>query len=198
MANNAQGYNDAGFTRGRARVGGSGFTLFRWNWKGADAASVRGIMFARSVTDQTPAPVGAGTTPIHPMDSTYPEHLITPVATSMGTLTLEVYELLGKTPWGHLEGISSANDLAAILSRVAEDNSSLSVHKHVFKPSNTPGKHRPERTGEASDLIASQTMTYHNCVVSQVMDGETIEVGTMDVLKQIVLNYTHYTRQFHS
>jgi hypothetical protein len=38
------------------------------------------------------------------------------------------------------------------------------------------------------------TEEYHNCVVSMVTDGETIEVGTMEVLKQMVVNYTHLTR----
>lgn len=191
----------------RARVGGSGFTLYRWNWnsggQGIPDSNISGIMFARSVTDQSPTPVGTGTVPIHPMDSTYPEHLITPVATSMGTLTIEVYELLNKPAWGNLGGIGeigstkSATDLAEIFSRMASASSSLTVSKHLFKPKEgASATHTPERTGTASgfDEIKAKRQIYHNCVVSQVMDGETVEVGTMDILKQIVVNYTHYTR----
>jgi hypothetical protein len=31
-------------------------------------------------------------------------------------------------------------------------------------------------------------------VITNVLDGETIEVGTMEVLKQVTVGYTHVTR----
>jgi hypothetical protein len=38
------------------------------------------------------------------------------------------------------------------------------------------------------------TEEYHNCVISNVLDGETIEIGSMEVVKQITVNYTYMTR----
>lgn len=175
-----------GATR-RARVGGSGFTVFSWDSKA--------IGFARQISHQSPTPVGPGTSPIHPLDEPYPVQLITPLAASMGTLTLELYELFGEQVW---ERLTSGNqddylggqgnvangpvDIVGIFNAVANSNNPIRIVKYI-QPPKIRGK-----------KMAPYTEEYHNCVISQVMDGETIEIGTMEVLKQMVVNYTFMTR----
>src|SRR3954462_4057207 len=85
---------DLNGVRNRARVAGSGFTAFLWDNKP--------ILFARQISHQSPTPVGPGTVPIHPMDEPYPVELITPLAASMGTITLELYDLYGSKVWERL------------------------------------------------------------------------------------------------
>src|SRR6476469_8420316 len=94
------GANDLTGRRNRARVGGSGFTVFAW--------MNQPILFARQISHQSPAPVGPGTVPIHPIDTPYPVELVTPMAATMGTLILELYELYGSTIWERLTGLGAS------------------------------------------------------------------------------------------
>jgi len=175
------GTNELSGRRNRARVGGSGFTVFAWMNKP--------ILFARQISHQSPAPVGPGTVPIHPMDTPYPVELVTPMAATMGTITLELYELYGSTVWERLtelEDLPKAGgpvDIVGIFKAVSNTKKPITIFKYIRSPSIRGASFK------------TYTEEYHNCVVSQVMDGETIEVGTMEVLKQMVVNYTHITRE---
>ena len=66
--------------------------------------------------------------------------------------------------------------------RVANTPNPIYVSK-VIKPPRIRGK-----------VMPPYTFTYHNCVITDIGDGETIEVGTMEVLKTITIQYTHTTR----
>lgn len=165
--------------RSRARVGGSGFTVFTWN----NAP----ILYARQIAHQAPTPVGPGTVPIHPMDTPYPVELITPQAATMGTLTIEFYELYGSNVWERLKGLGRSDgkgpvDLVGIFQAVAAMNTPIRIFKYIRPPRISGAKMHP------------YTEEFNNCVVSQLVDGETIEVGTMEILKTMVVNYTHITR----
>lgn len=173
----------------RARVGGSGFTVFAWQNKP--------ILFARQISHQSPTPVGPGTVPIHPMDTPYPVELITPQAATMGSITLELYELYYSSVWERLHALSTAPtekgegetspghgpvDIVGIFQNIANMGDPLRIFKYIRPPRIRGLRSNP------------YTEEYHNCVVSQLNDGETIEVGTMEVLKTMVVNYTHLTR----
>jgi hypothetical protein len=158
----------------RVRVGGSGFTVFTWQSKL--------IGFARQVAHTSPAPVGPGPTAIHPLDEPFPVEVITPAAQGMGTLTLELYELYGKQVWEQLSELTGAVDLVDIFIKVAAMRDPISVVKYI-KPPTLRGKRMQPYTEE-----------YHGCVITNVLDGETIEVGTMEILKQMTIAYTYKTR----
>jgi hypothetical protein len=178
----------------RARVGGSGFTVFTWDNKP--------ILFARQIHHESPTAVGGGVVEIHPMDEPYPVELVTPQAASMGTIILDLYELYGAQVWERLAtylggdpaGTSTSRpdsvngngvgpvDIVGVFNAVANSPSPIRIVKYV-KPPQIRGKSMRPYTEE-----------YHNCVISQVADGETIEVGTMAVIKQITVNYTYMTR----
>lgn len=179
---NRVGENELSGRRNRARVGGSGFTVFAWMNKP--------ILFARQISHQSPAPVGPGTVPIHPMDTPYPVELVTPMAATMGTITLELYELYGSNVWERLQSLAGNNknssngpvDIVGIFKAVSNTSKPITIFKYIRSPS---------IRGKPFDTYTEE---YHNCVVSQVADGETIEVGTMEVLKTMTVNYTHITR----
>src|SRR4051812_30709706 len=95
----------------RARVGGSGFTVFTW--------SGQLLAFANQVAHTSPTPVGPGPVPIHPMDEPYPVEVITPAAAGMGTLTLEFFELYGQRVWERLVGLAGTVDIVHIFKTVA-------------------------------------------------------------------------------
>lgn len=167
----------------RARVAGSGNTVMHWN--GHRLALCRQIAHTSA---QPVAPPAA----IHPLDSTYPVEIITPLAAGMGQLTLELYETYGAQVWDRLMNVlpptpgieagRGATDLVEVFYRVANTPNPIYVSK-VITPPRIRGK-----------VMPPYTFTYHNCVITDIGDGETIEVGTMEVLKTITIAYTHTTR----
>jgi hypothetical protein len=181
---------------GRARVGGSGNTVFKW--------LDQPLAMARQISHQAPTPVGPGTTPIHPMDEPHPVELVTPIAATMGQITLEFYDIFNQKVWDRLSGLTGAVDIVSIFRTVAKQGPGIYMQQVIQAPHFGPGETNPfsgsnknaaRRLGtKAKTNNNSFTITYHNVVISQVIDSETIEVGTMEVLKQIVVNYTHSTR----
>jgi hypothetical protein len=161
----------------RYRVGGSGFTVFMWD--------NQPIGSARQIVHQSPQPVGPGPVPIHPMDAARPLEIITPRAVGMGTLVLEFYEIYGEKVWGRLKTFAQSTsgspirDLADIFRIVSDTPRPIDLVKVV----------RPPKGSSVSPYIEQ----YHNCVITNVADGETIEVGTMEILKQITVAYTQVT-----
>jgi hypothetical protein len=164
---------DAKNTVKRARVGGSGFTVFTWDGKL--------IGFARQISHTSPQPV-APATPIHPLNSPYPRHIITPQAAGMGTLTLDLYELYGRQAWDQLKGLTGSNDIVEIFAKVANSDHAINMVKYI-KP--------PKLRGKTMKAYYEQ---YHDCVITNVIDGETINIATMEVLKQITVAYRYMSR----
>lgn len=184
------------FKKNLTRVGGSGFTIF--TFKGAP------IAFAQQVSHTSPQPVGPGAVPIQPMDEPYPLQVITPAAAGMGSLTLNLYELYYSKVWERL-GVTDnqvtnnssgtggffdgANDIVDVFIRqAAADPASLNVVK-IIRPPALAGE------GDISTGGDPYWEIYHNCVITNVVDGEEISIGTMEVLKQITLGYTNVTRK---
>lgn len=157
----------------RTRVGGSGFTAFFWRSKP--------IGFCRQLAHTSPTPVGPGPTPIHPLDEPYPVDIVTPAAQNIGTLTMELYELYNMKVWDQLSLIAGSRDLVNIFIAVAEADP-IHIVKAVFPPKlrGTTGKPYSDH--------------FYNCVITNVEDGETIEVGTMEITKRITVAYTRTQR----
>jgi hypothetical protein len=184
--------------RNRVRVGGSGFTAFTFGGQI--------IAFAQQVSDTSPTPVGPGPVAIHPMDEPYPVQVITPAASGMGSITLNLYELYGAKVWDRLgaavgyedpnsvgqsstyaslgEGIlAGAVDLVDVFIRIAEaPPGTVNVVKYI----------KPPLLGGVVGTPYSEE--YHGCVITNVIDGESVEVGTMEVIKQVTIAYTYKTR----
>ena len=177
--------------RNRVRVGGSGFTVFTWAGKP--------IAFAQQISHTSPQGVGTGPVAIHPMDEPHPVQVITPAAAGMGTLVLRLYELYGAQVWerlgaqfgvapdkerwiGDRTDLAGAVDLVDVFIKVAAMPGAVNVVKYI-RPPVIQGR-----------IMAPYTEEYHNCVITNVQDGEEINVGTMEVLKDVTVGYTHITR----
>lgn len=178
----------------RARVGGSGFTIFTFGGQP--------IGFCQQVAHQSPQPVGSGPVAIHPMDEPYPVQVITPAAAGMGSLILNLYELYNSKAWDRLGatlGLTSSSndayngfgnailagavDIVDVFIRIAEAPPGTTNVVKYIRP--------PKLAGITQAPYAEQ---YHGCVITNVQDAEQIEVGTMEVTKQITVGYTHMTR----
>lgn len=182
----------------RARVAGSGFTIFTF--------AGQPIAFAQQIAETSPTPVGPGPVAIHPLDEPYPVQVITPAASGMGSLTLNLYELYNEKVWDRLAadvngvatnpfgGVGSndintssgifdgAVDLVDVFIRQAEYSGALNVVKYIRPPIIGGRKGQP---------YAQQ---YHGCVITNITDGDTIEVGSMEVIKTVTVAYRFTTR----
>lgn len=162
----------------RTRQGGSGFTSFFWNQQP--------IAFCRQLAHTPPTPVGPGPTPIQPLDEPYPIDIITPAAQTVGTLQLELYELYNRKVWDQLSIIAGSIDIVNIMIKVAASATPIQIVK-VIQPPTLGGTVGGTGLGKYFDI-------FHNCVITSVEDGETIEIGTMEITKRIQVMYTHTTR----
>ena len=205
---------DTNFTS-RVRVGGSGFTIFTFG--------SQPIAFCQQASYTSPQPVGGGMSAIQPLDEPYPIEIITPAAAGPGQLVLNMFELFGSggvaskvwdrlglslgsknSPFGsespenqstnfRLTGgaanggiFAGAVDIVDIFIRQAQaDPEKLKIVK-VIRPLGA--------SGPAGSPIQPYTEEYHGCVITQVQDGEQIAIGTMEVLKQITINFRYVTR----
>jgi hypothetical protein len=166
------------FTKRNFRVGGSGFTAFQWDNKV--------IAFARGVRVQSPRPV-AQPVAIQPLDQRYPLDIITPAALGPGQLQIETFEKYGERVWDEMMGVidrsgAKYNDLVEIFIKMAE----LDRPIHCMKIINPP-----KIAGKATQPYAD---IFLNCKITDIGDEETVEIGTMEIVKNITVTYTRKIR----
>ena len=197
----------------RTRVGGI-FTIFTFGGFP--------ITFCQQVSYTSPQPVGGGMSAIQPMDEPYPIEIITPAAAGPGQIVLNMFELFGSggtasKVWDRL-GLSLGAKNGPFGSETPENQS---TNFNLTGPNNggifmgavdivdifiRQAQAEPAKTeivkiirplgasGPAGSPIAPYTEEYHGCVITGVQDGEQIAVGTMEVLKQITINFRYITR----
>lgn len=159
---------------------------------------------------------------IQPLDEPYPIEIITPAAAGPGQITLNMFELFGSggvasKVWDRL-GLSIGAKNGPFGSETPENQSTsfrltgentggpfmgavdivdIFIRQAQLDPAKTQIVKviRPlGASGPAGSPIQPYTEEYHGCVITQVQDGEQIAIGTMEVLKQITINYRYMTR----
>lgn len=148
----------------KTRVGGSGWTAFRWRGNT--------LAWLQTIQDTAPRPV-AQPKPIQPLDAEHPVEIVTPRALGAGTLQLTLFELWNGPVWQQLSGLgSSANILDVFKQQVRLGE--ISCRKIIKQPD---GRQRAK--------------VYYNCTVTDVDDSEQIRIETMEMPKGITIMYTH-------
>lgn len=173
------------------RVGGSGFTAFHW------MGNIIG--FAQQIGHQSPQPV-AQPSAIQPLDQARPMQILVPAAIGPGTLQLQLFELYNSAVWDDIMRITDSkaggngiaaksiyNDLADIFLRLSAVGKPITASKLVYPPN------AGVRGGPKVRHYAEQ---FHNCMITDIRNDETIVIGTMEVLKSMTVQYTHMTRVF--
>ncbi len=178
-------FNYSDVTTSVPRVGGHGFTVFRWM---GDP-----IAFAQTLSHQSPQPVSAPVA-IQPLDARRPVNIITGAAIGPGTLQLALYELYNERVWDRIMKIVDQkqpndynskefyNDLSEVFVRLASvspANGGITCTRIVYPPT------------MYGQTTRSYGTNYYNCKVTDVRDDETIEIGTMDMAKVLTVQYTH-------
>lgn len=191
---NQSNANDPSNIPMRFREGGSGFTAFWWN--------NQVIGWAQNVSHTSPQPVAAPVA-IQPLDQPYPLQIMTPAAVGPGTLKVMMFETFNHKVWdrimnitdttigsgvsGGLRPYSQYNDLVDVFVRLAAISKPITCSKIIYPPD------RGDRN--AKSVYAD---TFHNCTITDIRDDEQIDIGTMEVIKNLTIQYTFMTRQTYN
>lgn len=149
----------------QTRIGGSGWTSF--SWRGTTLA------WAQTLNDTAPAPVAAAQA-VQPLDAQHPVEIVTARAVGMGTLRLTLFELWNGPVWQQLPGLGGSATLLDVLTQQVTLGD-VSCRKVIKKP-----------TG------GFRTKVYYGCTITDADDGESINIGTMTLPKNITVAYTYY------
>jgi len=151
------------------RVVGSTFTTLRWRGSA--------IAYLEAFTDSGVSPI-ANPQAIQPLDSLHPTEFVTPRALNGGTLSFTIRELWDKPVWQHFSGLANANNIVDIWTAIADLADPITCQTIIKPP-----------TGNVW-----RTKTYHNVIVSDIDDSESVSIGALSVSRQVTAQYTHATR----
>ena len=150
----------------KTRVGGSGFTVM--TWRGASLA------YLQVLQDSPPQPV-APAQAVQPIDQATPLEIVTAQAVGVGTMRLTFYELWNTPVWASLSGLEGTDNLLEVLQRQVSLGE-ITCRKIIRIPGG-----------------GFRTRVYHGCVITDVDEGENIQISTMTLPKTLTLQYTHTT-----
>lgn len=153
----------------QTRVVGSGFSVLRWQGQK--------VAFLESVQDQGTSPVGPPVA-VQPLDEPYPIEFAVPRAMNGGQITLTIRELWNKPVWQHLKGFEQANNLLDVWRAMAAMPGTITAQTIIKPPQGNYWRLK----------------TYHNLIIADIDDSESISIGAMTVPRQISCMYTHSTR----
>lgn len=158
----------------KVRVVGSGYSTFLYQGKP--------IAFLEQVEDSGQrafSDAGAPYQFIQPIGSRHPIEIATSRVLQGGTLNLTIRELWNAPVWQQLQGLAGTNNIVDVFDALAANPAYVSCQTTITPPS---GVGRP------------RGKIYHNCVVVDISDNDTITVGGLAVTKGIVVAYTHSSK----
>lgn len=158
----------------KTRVVGSSYTTF--SYQGQPIAFLEGVEDSgqRAFSD-----AGAAWQPIHPLGQRHPVEIATSRVLQAGTLNLTIRELWATAVWEQLQGLAGTNNIVDVFDVLA-NNPAYVTCQTIIQPPGPGAKPRGKN--------------FHNCVVVDISDNDTITVGALAVTKGIVVAYTHSTR----
>jgi hypothetical protein len=158
----------------RVRVGGSGYTYFRFE------GNI--LAFAQEVRVAGPAPVAAEVR-VQPLNAQRPVEIITAGAHTGGTLTMVLTELYNGAVWQRLSAkLNASQDIVDIMRLQAQsDPTALTVEKVIAPP--IPG-------------LSARKETYYGCRIIRVQEDETINIGAMRIDKEIDVAYLYSVKDY--
>jgi hypothetical protein len=148
------------------RIGGSGFTTIMWNGQR--------LAYLQVMQDTPPAPV-ASAQAVQPIDEPVPLEIVTAMAVGCGTIRLTFYELWNEPVWSMLPGLQGTANLLQVLQ--AQINMGTVTMQKVIK----------------SPTGFMRSKVYHNVVITDIDEGENVNIGTMTLPKTLTVQYCYST-----
>ena len=150
----------------KTRIGGAGFTTM--TFRGTRLA------YLQTLQDTPPQPV-AGAQVVQAIDDEVPQEIVTSLAVGAGTMRMTFYELWNEPVWSKLPGLEETNTLLEVLQRQVQLGE-VRCTKLIKSPSGI-----------------FRVRNYHGCVLTDIDEGEQVNIGTMTLPKTITLQYVKTT-----
>jgi hypothetical protein len=150
----------------KSRIGGSGFTTMLWQGQR--------LAYLQVMQDTPPTPVATAQS-VQPIDEPVPLEIVTSHAVGVGTLRATFYELWNTPVWSNLPGLEGTNNLLDVLKRQIQLGN-VTMQKIVKSPSGI-----------------MRARVYHSCVVTDIDEGENVNIGTMTLPKTLTIQYCYST-----
>jgi hypothetical protein len=154
----------------QSRVVGSGYTTF--NYRG------KPIAFMESVIDSGQKAYGpaGGAEAVFTLDANRAREIVTGRVLDIGTINLSIRELWNAPVWYQLAGLNGVGQsITNVWETLAREPSEVTCAK-IIKP---PGQ------------AVWRGTTFHNCVITDFVDGDAITLGALSVARQLTISYTH-------
>lgn len=150
----------------KVRIGGSGLTTMLFQ--------NQRLAFLQVMQDTPPTPVATAQA-IQPIDESVPLEIITALAVGVGTLRCTFYELWNEPVWSTLPGLSGTANLLDVLKRQVTLGT-VTMQKIIKSPSGI-----------------MRARVYHNVVITDIDEGENVNIGTMSLPKTLTFQYCYST-----
>lgn len=148
------------------RIGGSGFTTMTWN-------GTR-LAYLQVMQDTPPTPVATAQA-VQPIDESVPLEIVTAMAVGVGTIRCTFYELWNAPVWATLPGLQGTWNLLDVLKRQISLGT-VTMSKIIKSPSGI-----------------MRAKVFHNVVVTDIDEGENVNIGTMTLPKTLTFQYCYST-----
>ena len=150
----------------KTRIGGARFTTM--TFRGTRLA------YLQTLQDTQPQPV-AGAQVVQAIDDEVPQEIVTSMAVGAGTMRMTFFELWNEPVWSRLPGLEGTNTLLDVLKRQIQLGE-IACRKLIKSPSGI-----------------TSARVYHGCVLTDIDEGEQINIGTMTIPKTITMQYIKTT-----
>jgi hypothetical protein len=150
----------------KTRIGGSGMTTMLFQ--------NQLLAYLQTMQDTPPTPVAAAQA-VQPIDQSVPLEIVTALAVGVGTLRCTFYELWSEPVWQELPGLQGTFNLLDVLKRQVTLGT-ITMQKVIKSPSGI-----------------MRARVYHNVVITDIDEGESINIGTMTLPKTLTFQYCYST-----
>lgn len=150
----------------KVRVGGSGFTTMLFQ--------NQRLAYLQVMQDTPPTPVATAQA-VQPIDESVPLEIVTAMAVGVGTLRCTFYELWNEPVWSALPGLEGTANLLAVLKRQVTLGT-ITMQKIIRSPSGI-----------------MRARVYHNVVITDIDEGENVNIGSMTLPKTLTFQYCYST-----
>lgn len=132
------------------------------------------LAYLQTLQDTPPQPV-AGAQVVQAIDEAVPQEIVTSLAVGAGTMRMTFYELWNEPVWSRLPGLEQTNTLLEVLQRQVQLGE-VRCTKLIRSPSGI-----------------FRVRNYHGCVLTDIDEGEQVNIGTMTLPKTLTMQYIKTT-----
>jgi hypothetical protein len=132
------------------------------------------LAYLQVMQDTPPTPVATAQA-VQPIDESVPLEIVTAMAVGVGTIRCTFYELWNAPVWATLPGLQGTWNLLDVLKRQISLGT-VTMSKIIKSPSGI-----------------MRAKVFHNVVVTDIDEGENVNIGTMTLPKTLTFQYCYST-----